>query len=485
MHEIGIIVSCCVMLVTLCTLGSGAEPQVIGNEKQLFIDDALIGRSSHVTFQVHSPDTTEQVCIVADKPWELGGEVHPFGVSMFEDDGIYRMYYPCYDSDYKLLFCTATSTDGIHWDKPELDIVPYKGIEKTNIIYANETCPKSLPLFFGTCVFKDENPACPPDQKYKMINGDADTWLFVSPDGLHFRPLYDKPSFRMTDTNNVLFWDESRGKYLAFVRNWILQNANTDCAVRVIGRSEISDLANWPPDDVVVRWDEQDQESFDKDKFVAMDLYNSSAIKYPYAPNAYFMFPTAFYHFPDPPKGIRTNDGLADVQFAASRDSIHWNRYDRKAFMPLEGDILGLYMATGTVRRGDLLYLYYGIYYRTHGDPTLDERDSINLATIRLDGFVSLDAPAEGGRFTTKPVIFEGSQLTLNVVGDDIKVGILDEQGRPYDGFGLDDCDSLSGDHIAGVMKWRGKSDVSSLAGKPVKLDVKLQNASLYALQFE
>ncbi len=38
---------------------------------------------------------------------------------------------------------------------------------------------------------------------------------------------------------------------------------------------------------------------------------------------------------------------------------------------------------------------------------------------------------------------------------------------------------------VAKVLSWKGKTEVSSLAGKPVRLHFRMRSASLYAFQFE
>ena len=42
-----------------------------------------------------------------------------------------------------------------------------------------------------------------------------------------------------------------------------------------------------------------DQETLDKSRFTDVSFYNFSAIKYPYAANAYIAF-RRFYHYPEP-----------------------------------------------------------------------------------------------------------------------------------------------------------------------------------------
>jgi hypothetical protein len=334
-----------VLAASLCGEGTQAEGLAYdaGSAKQVFMDDALIARMHRLRLVVNRPTLTGEKCIVSDKPWEAG-EVHCFGVSVVEDGDLIRMYYPSYDARGRLWFCYAESTDGIHWRKPDLDIVPFDGVERTNIIGPTERFPEDLrKLCFVTGVFLDTNPAAKPEERIKAINGDVPTWVLASPDGLHFAPMFDKPSYPAADTNNVCFFDDRIGRYVAYMRGW----KSAPLPPRIVVRCEFDDLADFGPATTVFEWDQKDQDSLDKTRFVEMDFYNSSAIKYRHAANAYIMFPSAFRHYPE-----NTFDGEVDIQLATSSDGLKWTRLDRDPFIPLQQGQNGLYMAFGNVRRG-------------------------------------------------------------------------------------------------------------------------------------
>jgi len=102
----------------------------------------------------------------------------------------------------------------------------------------------------------------------------------------------------------------------------------------------------------------------------------------------------------------------------------------------------------------------------------------------------------------TRPFIFDGDKLTLNAdVKGRMKVAILDLPGKEITGFntsstnprkkkkvqgyGLGDCDPVTGDSVRHVVTWKGNSHVGNLAGKVVRLRFEMQNAKLYAFGFE
>jgi hypothetical protein len=65
-----------------------------------------------------------------------------------------------------------------------------------------------------------------------------------------------------------------------------------------------------------------------------------------------------------------------------------------------------------------------------------------------------------------------------------VKVEIQDDRGNALPGFTLDDCPEMFADEIEGAVRWEGGSDVSSLAGKPIRLRFKLNDADIYAFKF-
>jgi hypothetical protein len=48
----------------------------------------------------------------------------------------------------------------------------------------------------------------------------------------------------------------------------------------------------------------------------------------------------------------------------------------------------------------------------------------------------------------------------------------------------MPDADELNGNDTGKVVTWRGKSDVGALAGKAVRMRIRMRSAKLYAFQF-
>jgi len=74
---------------------------------------------------------------------------------------------------------------------------------------------------------------------------------------------------------------------------------------------------------------------------------------------------------------------------------------------------------------------------------------------VRLDRFVSVNAPWKGGEFLTKPLWFDSDPLEINYstsAGGAIRVEIQDANGQSLPRFGLDDCKQIVGDKIGQIV---------------------------------
>ena len=215
-----------------------------------------------------------------------------------------------------------------------------------------------------------------------------------------------------------------------------------------------------------------------------MDIYNPCPIKYPWAKGTYFLFPSPFYHYSD----------SLDVQVATSRDGITWFRPEDRAPVLRRGpehdwDGREIFMGVGMIRRGDEIWMYYGGLDLGHTDAFTRHPEGyqggIGRAITRLDGFVCLAAPHSGGRCITKPLVFSGSRLELNMdgsAGGSVIVRFLDEAGQPLEGWVP--SDKLMGNYVSGTVTFGGDPDVSALAGRPVRLQFDLRDAKLFAFEF-
>ena len=467
----------------------------LGTAKQLLFDDALVEAKEGFTTTMNPAARTNTPVLAPEKPWESHGCSNP---TVMLDEGVYKMWYSANGEDGVPRDCYATSTDGIHWERPNIGLIDYQGSRENSII--------SLNLNHGS-IFKD--PSAEPERRFKCILGAGkydyvsvygggarfrydenppETWHYgsvgglYSPDGIHWTPCEKLIMPWYTDTRNVAFWDDRLQKYVAYVR-WNEYLRAEDGAqrgsfdYRAIARSESADFENFPVPEKIIEPDFDDPEDAD---MWGGGLYDTAAVKYPLADDAYFIFTAAYYH---------TTDAL-DIQLATSRDGIHFTRW-REPFVRLGPagafDSMMLYMGVGVLPIGDELRLYYTGYDQPHDKVTGEEyRPAIGSALLRLDGFVSQDAGGQGGWLTTLPFTLEGDHLEVNMDGSArgwLKVEILDEGMQPLKGFTEADADRLGGSSTAQTVTWNGEQDLSALKGQTVRLRFVGQSVKLYAFQ--
>ncbi|WP_165251846.1 hypothetical protein [Paludisphaera soli] len=462
----------------------GQTPIDVGDRKQLFMDHRFIAESDRVELRANPARKLGLLRDEAGEPFQ--GHVG----RVIEDDGKVRLYLGA--DDVRVL----ESDDGLHFRRTDVKL-PGGGIFPTIFLDPHDLDPTRRYKLFRIVY----SPPFDPEKHGVYASYSADGVIFT--EAGRVLPLY-------TDNPPLVHWDERIGKYVIYTRALAYDSENQ----RRIARIETDDpLAPWPytkTDDprmfssianlpVVLAADEQDDPHSDM-------YYNGSAI-YPWADEAYLMFPTMFRHFsPDrnpavvPPVPGRWEDfGMLEVQLAVSRDGVKWSRPDRSPYIATgmvdEWDRWYAVAAPGIIRRGNVLYQYYYSSGRLHDSANLrpeyadvaKQLGGVGVVRQRLDGFVSADVDHRGGWLRTPVIVFRGDRLRLNLdtgaMGTAF-VELQDAEGRPIPGFALADCEEIGGDFVDQRVYWKGNPDVSALAGRPVRIHFKLKRAKLYAFQF-
>ena len=503
------------LLLAWLPLASAAEPAAIGSRRELFVDDFLIGELvGGAARLLHHPQPRE-LALVHDAPWEGSGSGYH---SIFRDGERYRMYYKAWHLDVKdgkvntsthpLFCCYAESDDGIRWHKPELGLHEFQGSKANNIVLVSG---KLGPLNIDPghpAVFKDDNPAAPPDAKYKAIvrsGSPKGLHALKSPDGLHWSPMTGAPVITdgAFDSQNLAFWDAASGLYRAF---WRYFTAGT------------TDEKNWKPaghrairtatSKDFIHWENQADLAYTGSP--SEQLYTNQIKPYHRAPHLLLGFPTRYTErgwsgsmraLPEPEHresrakaSQRYGTAITEGLLMASRDGVRFERWN-EAFLPPGIERPGSWnyghqyiawhlVETKSALEGapNELSLYAGESYWTGNSSAL------RRYTLRLDGFVSIRAPMSGGELVTKPLTFAGKSLTMNFASSaagGVRVEIQDADGRPLPGFGLEEAEEQFGDSIARTLTWKNGADVSTLAGRPVRLRFSLKDADLYSIKFE
>lgn len=483
------------------------EPIDIGGRRELFVEDTLIDRlTGEADLRLHHP-VPRDIVIVHDAPWEGSGSGYH---TVFRDGDVYRLYYRGLHMDVRYgklstsrhppFCCYAESHDGIHWERPELGIVEFNGFTQNNIILAGRGTHNFAP-------FKDANPDCPPEARYKALGGiksEGGLFAFHSADGIHWELTSEEPVITngAFDSQNIAFWDPTIGQYRAYWR--IFTEGVTEqgdwrpAGYRAIRTGTSSDFLHWSGDTDLAYEDSPPEQ-----------LYTNQVAPYPRAPHILIGFPTRYVDrgwseamraLPDRENrelraaaSQRYGTALTEGLLMASRDGVRFKRWNEAFLRPGIGrpgtwQYGQQYIAWNTVETAGTLpgapnelslYATEGYWHGAGG--------TLRRYTLRLDGFVSIHASMKGGEFLSKPITFTGSRLSMNFAtsaAGSIRVEIQDADGTPIDGFALVDCPDQFGDTIDGTVAWSNGADVSSLAGQPVRLRFVLRDADLYSLKF-
>jgi len=165
--------------------------------------------------------------------------------------------------------------------------------------------------------------------------------LLTSPDGIHWKQVKPAASPWFHDSQNILFYDDRLGKYVAYLRtaeghSWVNRGSRT------LARVELDDPMQtpWPyrplPPGAEARYNCVYHGQFDitmctdESDPPDSDLQMCPIVKYPWGEDVYIGLFTLYRHYPDPPVGEYSNDGPNAVQLAASRDGMNWRRPERK-----------------------------------------------------------------------------------------------------------------------------------------------------------
>jgi len=472
--------------------GEPTGPMDIGSRLELFIDGVLIEKmSGQAALRLHHP-VPRELALSFDRPWEGSASGY---VTVFRDGEVFRMYYRgCHlevkQGSYSIspeYTCYAESRDGIHWTRPNLGLFEVAGTRANNVILTPESGATH-----NFSPFLDTRPNVPAAERYKAVGGVAGgLFAFVSADGIRWKKLSDKQIITKGDfdSQNVAFWDAHRGEYRAYSRQY---REGRDIVV-----SSSKDFLTWT-DPVFLKYSPER----------TSELYTSQVQPYHRAPHLLIGFPTRYLDrgwlaatafLPDvehrrlcaTTQEARLGTAVTDGMLMASRDGLNFRVWPESFIRPglrtgsswFYGDIyqaLGLVETKSAIEESpDELSLY--------ATEAVSRRGALRRYTLRIDGFVSVAAPLAGGEMLSRPIVFRGRELVMNYStsgAGGIRVEIQDADGHPIPGFSLAEAEVMFGDSLQQPVLWKGGSDVSKLAGKPVRLKFEIKDADLYSIRF-
>lgn len=478
-------------LLLLASSSSGAGAALdIGARRELFVDRQLIERLDGVRLKLHEPRDEGEV-LRYDQPWE-----GPFCAynTVIHDGDLFRLYYrgkvvSARDGVGEVT-CYAESKDGVHWVKPKLGLVEAAGSRENNIVLATAGVTHNFSPFL------DARPGVPPAERFKALGGVKEKsnpasglHALVSADGIHWKPFQAAPVITQGafDSQNVAFWSAAEQRYICYVRIFapgpVTTPGKKPPSLRTVARTTSADF---------IHWTEPEPMRFEPAQEV--NLYTTQT--HPYFRAPHLLIATAARFMPGRQAltaaevqqiqaGAAYFKDASDAVLLTSRDGHTYQQTFREALIrpslrPNEWVSRTGYPALNVVQTGaNEMSLYVNQDYT---QPTAHLR----RYALRLDGFASVNAPYEGGEFTTKPLRFEGRRLLLNFAtsaAGSLRVEIQNADGQPLPGFAAADCKEIFGNRLEWPVNWKG-GDLAKLAGRVARLRFVMKDADVYALQF-
>ena len=407
-----------------------------------------------------------------------------FDGSVYYLDGKFKMWYWAMPGG----FAYAESDDGIHWTKPDLGLVEFKGNKHNNLV----------PMPGRPMIHYD--PADPdPQRRYKKAvgtpnpnaGGRESLWtIATSPDGFHWNT--------MEQPKPVKNWKDGESETLTRIGDeWIIYTQAIGKYGRTVMAYHSKDI-----DKPVSEWEGQPVWTM-KDKYPTYETHH--AIKPWVRPGLQIGVFGVFQN------RYELRDTKVELSFVLSHNGLDWREP-----WPLHT----------LVRRGppgswDSMFLMHGypcfvnvrdktyLYYSGNTTGNIGDDMQTGLAMLRRDGFGyvgikigwSLGKPApRKGNFTSVPVRIldrKKDRVLLNVENlsadkkQFVKVELLNAKGKPVPGYTLADADPVTTNGIAVPATWQGKSSLENLTDKTIQLRIYLtggkyrrESPFLYAVYF-
>ena len=478
------------------------EPMEVGHEHQLLMDWFMMDDMNGCHRTVHQPTKhPDNPILEPEEPYE-GTGCRAFGTVLRDPEtGLFRLWIPIVDDALTERLGKRTrasmrghyyeSEDGLHWRRPDLGLIEYDGSKANNIFvqsYTDGLFVLPLParmhdrgryaMLYCDILLGDD--MANPERGHGTRN-----LIAFSHDGIHFEPAPENPVWcGRNDGGNCLAYNPERDVFMMYRRATI--NAGE---IRRIAYSESADLIHWTQPVNIIRREENDP----------LYLYSMHVSRYR---NVYLGQLHRLHDHPhaDTCKLGNGKDHTMDTELTWSRDGRTWERHPQKPdFIPTSPPFAnacdwGMTWGMGNIiDMGDHLRIYYGGFARLHQPGFKSAGDSgICLATLRPDGFVSVDAGPDGGYMLTKPFRYPGGKLHVNArTASDgfLRIAVREGEGvRDGEwpaGWRFQDSIPWTGDSTDATPAWKNGQSLDAFPTGILRLHFWMENAELYSFWFE
>ncbi len=471
-----IVLLCSALVLSAYASSARADtPLQLSRGPHLFIDDYLIDQSTGLVRTTHRPEKLPQPILAKAESWH---QQPLFFLKVMRDPrgDLFRMWYNVKNpgAHPPVCFAYAESECGIHWRRPNLGLVEIGGSTANNLIVA--TFGK-----FGL-FFIDDGPDCPdPARRYKMAHYGPGLSVLFSADGRRFKEYDKNPVLPASKGGKSVIsdiidgcWDPLRKQYLIGCKIEAdgypgKPHYHHEGFRRIVGMTVSKDFIHWRTPWRIVTPDPKNgiEEFYGMQPMVRGDLYLG-------------FLRVLRDDLPADAGGPVM--GIGWTELITSRDGERWTRYQQpfldRNTKPGTWDHAFAWVGD-CVTVGEQEYVYYGGYSAGH---KIGDRQ-VGLARLRKNGFVSRDAGPKGGSLRTPPLRWNANALTVNaVVKGELRVRLLDEQGKAMSGFDWPDAPPIRGDSVAHRVSF--KDHLASLKGRTVRLEFSLRDAQLYGFDF-
>ncbi len=459
----------------------------IASRREVCWDEELMDICENIRVQMHKPEYRNDA-LVCDAPWE-GNSCCYF--TLIPDGPHFRLYYRGYNFDFDELgntlthtevCCYAQSDDGKTFTKVPVGLCSFWGTTQNNIL-STETGD-------NISFFKDTNPNCPKEERYKGLCGPwgEGLWLYTSEDGVRFEKKRQVANDGLYDSLNICFYDRATEQYYLFYR--VSHNG-----LRAIATRTSEDFVNWS---------EPRHLSYGADA-PGIQMYTNNIQQYYRAPHMFLGIPTRYTDRVNDPAGFpqmpdwkhrqtfmrftekRCGTAMTDTCLMTSRDGVNFRRTNEAFYTAGIETNTNWYYGDG--------YFAYGMAETTSHIPGAPNEISLYVGkgyrskaltlqryAVRLDGFFSWRCDYKPGKVITKPLTFEGNSLTVNFATSalgSVRVRILDEDGNLIAGY---DSGNHFGDSVDRIFHF--EKPLADLNNKPIRLEITMQDADLYSFRF-
>ena len=497
------------VLILACLPGAAAEStqqtiDVKPGQLYLIFDPRLHGSGMQCELKLHRfTRYLENPVVKPEHSWEAiresaesgyhnKGRIQVGTVLWEQNTQLFKMWYSAYTGDF--ITCYATSSDGLRWHKPGLELKEYRGSKANNIIAFGDQAGSVWRNPDGTNAqrryvrwalqTREADDGHPADYAiYRFFSPDGKSWQRERKDPV----LPGHPAKYLGGAaadGAIVYWLPGLQKHVCFY-NISYPNPNpaphdqpkNKHALRSIARFESEDGVRWNSESPSWAFMRDDQDA-EWDPYI--QFYGWTPLLHAVG-DLYLGF-TWLYH---------SNEGNFDIGFAYSTDTVTWRRPFRGQYVLPRGesgswDGAMLMLSSSLIEKDGMWWMYYSgcPYLHRSSDEFPGEGKryfAIGLARMPVGRVVSARSWKQQGTWTVGPVRWSGREMLLNAaIFDNLVVQVLDARDREIPGFR---SSVLRGNGQRLPVAWPDGTRLADLEGREVRIRFHLNDAEIFGFQ--